>query len=334
MFTNGIILVLASLGLVQGLFLSFYLLTLKGGKRISNLLLALFFIGLTMRIGKSVLNYYVPLEAWQRNIGISGILFVGPCLWLYGKSILEKQIHFKVKHYIHFLPFLLFLFFIPVVPRNGSFEIFWNYGIIVFHLAFYLILSWHLLIIKRSHISKYLFVWFRNLLVGATIIWCFYLGNLLAFQFHYITGPIFYTLLIYAFTYMFLNRHKFNLEKYSQSTLDKRSSKALFDKIQSLFESEALFSNEQISLKLLATKLDVKPREISRAVNENWGQNFYEYVNHHKVKRAENLLKDSTLKHEKMATIAYEAGFNNITSFNAAFKKKNGITPSEFRKTE
>ncbi len=333
MFTNGLILVLASLGLAQGLFLSFYLFTLKNGRKLSNIFLALFFVGLTMRIGKSVLNYYVPLEAWQRNIGISGILFAGPFLWLYGLSILDKNKTFSIRHYMHMVPFLLFLFFIPVVPRNGQFEIFWNYGIIVYHLFVYLFLSWYLIFKKRKDVSKNLFVWYRNILLGASLIWFFYLGNLLAFRFHYITGPIFYTLLIYAFTYIFLNRHKFNLEKYSSSKLNDSSSKLLFKKVKILFEEEKLFLNEHISLKTVSAKLETNPRNISRAINENRGQHFYEFVNNYRIEKAEVLLKDKALFNEKIATIAYESGFSNVTSFNTAFKKKNGITPSAYRKS-
>ncbi len=64
MLTTGLILILASLGLAQGLFLSFYLLRLKNGNNKSNIFLALFILGLTIRVGKSVLNYYMSLENW------------------------------------------------------------------------------------------------------------------------------------------------------------------------------------------------------------------------------------------------------------------------------
>src|SRR5688572_8237542 len=91
MIANNLILVLAWLGLFQALLLCFYLFTLKKGNQKSNILLALLLFGLTVRICKSVLGYYIPLEAWQRNIGISGIFISGPCLWFYGISLFEKN---------------------------------------------------------------------------------------------------------------------------------------------------------------------------------------------------------------------------------------------------
>lgn len=332
MLTNDIILVLASLGLAQGLFLSFYLLTLKNGDRKANLFLGLILLGITMRIGKSVLNYYVPLAEWQKNIGISGIFFASPSLYLYGLTILERKKALSDKYYLHFIPFAFFLFLIPFVPRNGRFEALWNYGLVVFFLLIYLVLSFGLLYRNRLKVSKRVMQWYRTILLGTSLIWFYYLGNLFDFTPHYISGPIFYTFLIYSFTYLFLNRHKFNLEKYSRSKLDKDSSKDLFQRIKVLFEVEEIFLEDGVSLHTISEKLNAKARDISQAINENRQQNFYEFVNHHRIERAEDLLTSTKHKNEKIATIAYEVGFGNVTSFNVAFKKKTGLTPSSYRK--
>jgi AraC-like DNA-binding protein len=334
MLTNGIILILASLGLAQGLFLSFYLITLKKGDRKSNVFLALFLLGLTMRVGKSVLNYYITLEPWEGNIGISGVFFAGPFLWFYGIAIIEKNKPFPVRNYLHLIPFVLFVFLSPIIPRNGNFESLWNYGLVVFLLLTYLILSWSNLYKNRLKVSKSILHWYRNILIGATLIWLFYVGNFFDFKIHYITGPIFYTFLIYSFTYLFLNRHKFNLEKYSSSNLDKNSSRKLFQKIKELFEVEHIFLEDSITLDTISEKLKIKAREVSQAINENKQQNFSEFVNHYRIEKAEVLLKDFKYTDEKIATIAYESGFGNVTSFNIAFKKKTGLTPSVYRERQ
>ncbi|WP_421765396.1 helix-turn-helix domain-containing protein [Ekhidna sp.] len=332
MLTNGLILILASLGLAQGLFLSFYLFTLKKGNKKSNILLALFLLGLTIRVGKSVLNHYVPLANWQNNIGISGILFAAPSLWLYGLSLFEKNKSFTLRDYIHFVPFILFLFLIPFVPRQGNFESFWNYGVVVFHLLFYLILSWSYLYKNRLHVSLSIARWYRNILIGATLIWFHYVGNFFDFTVYYITGPIFYSMLIYGLSYLFLNRQKFTLQKYDSSNLNKKSSGILFQKVKKLFETEHTYLDEGLTLNVVSEKLRVKSREISQVINENTDQNFYEFVNQYRIEKAEILLKDSKYDNEKIATIAYESGFANVTSFNVAFKKKTGLTPSVYRK--
>lgn len=332
MLTTGLILILASLGLAQGLFLSFYVFSLKNGNKKKHFFLGLFLLGLTIRIGKSVLNYYTPLENWQNNIGISGILIASPALWLYGVTLFGKNKVVLSKVYIHFVPFIIFLFFIPFIPRNGSFESFWNYGIAVFHLLFYLIASWIYLYKQKSKVNINLFKWYQRILIGTTFIWIHYVGNLLDFTYYYIRGPIFYSFLIYAFSYLFLHQHRLQLQKYSSSQLDKKSSQSLYEQIKELFENEKVYLNDKVQLSTIAEKLQVKSREISQAINENTDQNFYDFVNQHRIENAKILLKDSTYKNEKIATIAYESGFGNVTSFNIAFKKKTGTTPSAYRK--
>jgi AraC-like DNA-binding protein len=332
MFTNDIILILAFLGLAQGLLLSLYLFTLKKGDRRSNTLLALILFGITIRVGKSVLNYYIPLEAWQNNIGVSGMLVAAPSLWLYGITLIEKNKSFSIKDYLHFIPFILFIFLLPIIPRGGKFESLWNYGLVVFILLFYLILSWNLLYKSRFNTSQSVINWYRNILIGTTLIWFHYTSILFDFAPYYITGPIFYTFLIYAFTYLFLNSHKFYLQKYSSSNLDKNRSRNLFKIIKNLFETEHLFLEENITLNAVSDRLKIKSREVSQAINENKQQNFNEFVNHYRIEKAKILLKDSKYINEKIASVAYEVGFGNVTSFNIAFKKETGLTPSAFRK--
>ncbi len=332
MLTNNIILILASLGLFQGAILSIYLITLKSGNRKLNIYLALILLGLTIRIGKSVIGYYTPLEAWQRNIGLSGIFFVGPFLWFYGILLLEKRKILSYWNYLHLLPFLLFILLFAVIPSAGKFETYWNYGLVVLHLVIYLMLSWFVLIKNASRSSKKKLNWYRNILIGVTFVWLYYLGNFFSFKLYYILGPVFYTFLIYAFSYLFLNRNSFNLDKYDSSKLDSSSSKTLFKTIEKLFIEEHVFLESGISLKIVAEKLTTSPREISQAINENVQQNFYEFVNQFRIEKAKNLLVDLKYEKEKIATVAFDSGFGTVTAFNVAFKKKTGVTPSVYRK--
>ena len=332
MLEKNIILVLATLGLFQGFLLFIYLINLKKGNRKLNVYLSLILLGLTIRIGKSILGYYVPLEAWQKNIGISGSLIVGPFLWFYGIILFQKSKTLSKSHYLHLLPFTLFALLLSFIPSNGDFETFWNYGIVVFHLAIYLIVSWLTLIRSSSETKSKRSKWYRNILIGVTLIWLYYLGNFLNLKLHYVWGPIFYSFLIYAFTYLFLNRDNFDLEKYENSSLDKDSSIALFKSIKKLFEKENLFLEPNISLNTLSEKLSKSSKEVSQSINENAHQNFREFVNTHRIEKAKILLVNMDRKHEKIATVAYDSGFGTVTAFNVAFKKSTGLTPSEYQK--
>ncbi len=331
MFIDNITPILAILGFCQGILLSIYLLTAKTNSKKSNLYLGLVLFGLTVRIGKSILGYYLPLEAWQKNIGISGIFIVGPFLWFYGKSLFYKKNITSVDN-LHLAPFFIFILLIPIIPSNGHFETFWNYGIVVFHLAFYLVLSWLTLFNTKKKVSPKKKKWYRTILIGVTAIWVFYLSNFLNLGLYYISGPIFYSFLIYGFTILFLNRSNFNLEKYNSSKLDHTSSVKIFEQVKKILESENIYLDSTISIKVISERLSINSREISQSVNQNTGQNFKELVNNYRIKKAKTLLSCSEQNDKKIASIAYDSGFGTITAFNIAFKKHTGITPTEFRK--
>ncbi len=330
MLENNIIPILASLGLFQGILLSIYLITLKESNRKLNMYLIFILLGLTIRIGKSILGYHIPLEAWQKNIGISGSLVVGPFLWFYGLILFQKKKAIPNNYYLHLLPFFFFALMFTIIPSDGNLETFWNYGLVVFHLAVYLILSWLSLIKNNSKSTSKKSNWYRNILIGVTLVWVYYLSNFLNLKLHYIWGPIFYSFLIYAFTYLFLNRANFNLDKYDKSRLGPDNSKALFKKIKNLLVEENLFLEPSISIKTISKKLSKSSKEISQSVNENAQQNFREFVNHYRIERAKKLLID--VENKKMSTIAYDSGFGTVTAFNVAFKKITNLTPSEYRR--
>lgn len=89
-----------------------------------------------------------------------------------------------------------------------------------------------------------------------------------------------------------------------------------------------LYSN--LSVEQLARQLGVPPRELSRAINQGLGQNFFEFVSAFRVGEAKRRLDDSR-NGDTILQIMYDAGFNSKSVFNSAFKKATGMTPSEYR---
>ncbi len=328
---DAIILVLSCLGLVQAFFLSLYLLSNKRGNRLANLFLAVLLLGLTMRIGKSVLNEYLILLPWQRNLGISGILLVGPTLWFYGRVLLCKEKLFSVINYLHFMPFLLFAIFCAFIPNDGSYKGYLIYLLVFTHLAIFIGLAIHLMSTRRLYVTDTIWNWYRNLVIGVGLIWLFYMGYLAAIFPFYIGGAIFFSLLVYLFSFLLLQRSVFELEKYKRSSLDMTSSKALLLQLKRLFENGEMYVNNSLSLASVAQELQISSRELSQVINENQQQNFSEFVNGYRIDKAKKLLSDPDYAQEKIATIAYDCGFGNVTSFNLAFKAKTQLSPSQYR---
>jgi AraC-like DNA-binding protein len=60
---------------------------------------------------------------------------------------------------------------------------------------------------------------------------------------------------------------------------------------------------------------------------------FQEFLNSYRIKAAESMLLDPAAGDRSILEIAYEAGFNSKSAFNAAFRRHRGMTPSDFRKS-
>lgn len=61
------------------------------------------------------------------------------------------------------------------------------------------------------------------------------------------------------------------------------------------------------------------------------GMNFFDFINSHRITEAKKRLISSQYKHLSIEGIAFDVGFKTKTSFNTAFNKFVGTTPSKFR---
>ncbi|MEW6983987.1 helix-turn-helix domain-containing protein [Colwelliaceae bacterium 6471] len=119
--------------------------------------------------------------------------------------------------------------------------------------------------------------------------------------------------------------------KYSNSTLSKNSALELITQLNALMQNEEVFLDNEVSLASLSEHLKVTPHHLSQALNEQLGQNFYDFVNSARIERAKTMLADAGFQKLPIIDVAYQVGFNNKTSFNNAFKKYTQTTPSQFR---
>ena len=327
-----ILLVLGCLGVAQALFLAIYLLTLKSGNRAANIFLALVLLGLTIRIGKAALFIYTDLGPWSRNLGISGFLLVGPAVWKYGQALFDKEKEFSRASLLHFAPFVLYAAFSKIIPNDGSPPAIFAYTSILIHLVFYLILSWALYIQINSKVRASIRSWYFGILIGTSSILILYTGFFIRVLPLYLLGPTAFSFLIYMFSFIFLKKHHLSLEKYAQSTVDITASRALVARVKEMFEIDAPYLDTDTSLNSIAKKLETQPRFLSQAINEVEQVNFSEFVNQYRVSHAKAMLRDPNRMQDKIATIAFDCGFGNLTSFNVAFKAHVNMTPSQYRK--
>jgi AraC-like DNA-binding protein len=90
------------------------------------------------------------------------------------------------------------------------------------------------------------------------------------------------------------------------------------------------YLDSELNLVKLAEVMTVTPHQLSYIINSGFKENFFQFVNRHRVEKAKDLLSNSI--NITMIAIAFDSGFNSKTSFNTTFKKMTQQTPSEYRK--
>ncbi len=119
--------------------------------------------------------------------------------------------------------------------------------------------------------------------------------------------------------------------KYEKSALTPARAEIYLSKLAHAMESEKLFIDSDLKLLDLAQRIEISPHHLSQLINEKLGQNFFDFINHYRVEEAKKLLADPAKSQFTILSLALEVGFNNKASFNSAFKKHTGMTPSQFR---
>ncbi|MDW3647627.1 MAG: AraC family transcriptional regulator [Bacteroidia bacterium] len=104
------------------------------------------------------------------------------------------------------------------------------------------------------------------------------------------------------------------------------------EKLLAYMEEEEPYLDASLTLHKLAKELDMPSRELSILINLKLKQHFFDFVNQYRINKAENMLLNSTEEKLTVQQIMYDVGFNSKSSFYTAFKKKTGMTPSEYKK--
>lgn len=100
---------------------------------------------------------------------------------------------------------------------------------------------------------------------------------------------------------------------------------------EDLIRNEKRYLDPQLSLEKIAMDLQMSKTHLSRLINNELGKGFSEYVNVLRVEEAKTYLNHPDFSQYTLAAVGLEAGFASKTTFNQAFKRISGQTPSEYR---
>ncbi len=350
---------------VQGLFIALVLFRLRRGYRQANRLLAGVLLLFSLTMGEYVLFWTHCLYRFPHVAEASAQFpfLYGPLLWLYFRQVYSGREVTRADWW-HFLPFLASAaLMVPwywldtsakqaIVSGQGRFPV--RQEIVeativarMLHMLAYA--AWNAVYI------------YRQPRVGATTRWAawlnwFYTGFVLAYTSYYVlafTGLLnpqwdyqvsaMMTAFIYLIAYAgYVQPAVFDgyawtepatPVKYRNSGLTTEASRSLLQNLTEMMREEQCWRDPDISLEKLANALNASKHHVSQVINEHLGTSFFEYINQLRIEEATQLLAETTRSDLHVIEVAYAVGFNNKVSFNSAFKKATGMTPTEYRRS-
>lgn len=97
-------------------------------------------------------------------------------------------------------------------------------------------------------------------------------------------------------------------------------------------EEHKPYLSHQLTLSRLAEATGLPNYRISELLNKELGQNFFDFVNRYRIEEWKKRIQAGESP-QTIQEMAFIVGFNSKSSFNSAFKKHTGQTPSAFKAT-
>lgn len=347
--------------IIQGLFQILVLVSIRRGNRHANRMLALL-VGLLVLSLWNLYTYFLSLPSYWRVIDYSGWyspFFWGPALYFY-VGMISGEIRPGLALYLRHFSLGIILFIIGTTAQLlqmlewlqlSDVDLFNNLRLLTFYsqISLYLFMSFQL--IKEynrkirnnfSSIGEMNLSWLQRLLVVFTVIVAVDMfitvpavlshASEIPFLKYYLFAEATAIFAIGYFSLLYTDSIFRNIKpKYESSPLNNKLSQDLAAKLKVIMENSKPYKNNELRLDDLAHLVGVSSYYLSQIINEQYQKNFYDFVNEYRARSAAELL--ITNQDSNITQVAFNAGFNNRVSFNNAFKKHTGMTPSQYRRS-
>jgi len=353
--------------------LFFLLLVSKKDRKPEHIFLSAIFLLITVnsyyvfQFYDSADFYYVPYFS-ELNYAIP--LLYGTLLWFYSRALTNARFSFSKVDTLHFLPFVIFFVIIisPLLVGTTLIESkhvghpFIKLLITPFYLFGTLLLLYKYRKQLKESYSYELEVnlmWLTWIVAGAIALWLIatsgYVYNTfndeqmtLLFDF-YVIG--FLAIYLFALTYVAITRTDIfskNSEKVIPTKIIEVEQQIVEDvtevpstendsqelnTLRSIVEEQELYLDPLLSINRLSELTRVPQYKISKILNNQLNQSFYDFINGYRIEAVKLKLQNGEANDLSILGIALDSGFNSKASFNRVFKKKEGITPSAYLKS-
>jgi len=365
--------VVTVISLFISFFLAFFLLKVKTKHKISNYLFAFYLFLTAIDCSEPLFSLVSDGPSnFGMFRGTLAFLQL-PVFYLYVMSVCYSDFRLKSKHLLHLFPFFianiaLFPHFYSVdlaskiefvIHRTEMIEFQFNHILINIQLIAYLIAVFFVLRkAKKLYLENYAgadllsYQWLFQFTVVLSLLYSVAIvKNIFKFsdyteisEWMKIFGLVFQMFIVCWYLYKALNHPELfrnidsKLKLVSDLVLEEKTIEAEtlnedLLKLKKYMADEKPFLNPALTIQDISREIGVPVRELSVLINHQLGQHFYDFVNTYRIENAMKILKDSSKSKVTVLEILYEVGFNSKSSFNTAFKKHTGNTPTSYRKT-
>jgi len=330
----------------SNLILSFYMF--------SNALLLIWFLF-------SILNMFQMFQ--MPNVSAFYYL-LGPLIFLYVKLLCNKGFRLESGQWVHGFVFLVMLFYSVLklmligdirYPQWDYYENMLSQSILHAQIGFYVFMSFRTISFYRKEIKNHYSAvehinlsWLLLIIVAFSAMWLADFSAFLLAIFKLNSESSAYILIVSSISinFIFANFLVYKglrqpdafsglkaPEKYSGSKITTPEIGEFANRLKTFMHEKKPYLNPDLTIKDLSDELGLNYKYLSQVINSRYGQNFYDFINHYRVREAQEIITRNSDAKMTILEILYEVGFNSKSAFNNAFKKNTGKTPSEFKKS-
>lgn len=325
-------------GALQGILLSLWFLR-NNKKKISYFYLSAFLVVVGLQ-----LTFKVITKTWAMDhVLIPYVLsyklpyLIGPLLFLFVRSQDEKT--WKPADLRHFIPFVFFT----------ALSFFWNgpqfhpYAQAAFQVTSLVVYTHLSLRLSNEHVKQFIkFVASAEFIIIVTLaVMYVYHGGFPDVRMLFIV----LTILIYWISYKVFSGSRLFFQvavpvmmlpekkniKYAHSSLKSDEADRIERSLHAVMREAKLFIDQSLTIDSLASALHTTRHHLSQVVNERLHKTYGDYISELRLEEAHRRLSDPSTLRYTIAGIAMDSGFNTVSGFNEAFKKRYHLTPSRYR---
>ena len=170
-------------------------------------------------------------------------------------------------------------------------------------------------------------IWFFNLLFYLHTIWINPLPNLIYLNI---------TLLFSGMTLLLFYQKLRAGEGRSTAKIPKTKSIKRYvkdegnDPIVIAIRENSYYKDPNLDIRTLSNELQLPYHELSAKINNEYSQNFNEFINSFRIQEVVSALQNQQHQSYTIMGLAQKAGFKSASAFYASFKKEKGTTPTEY----